>query len=91
MGESPHHIFKEDITMYERYYSNDGAIYATVKGRADNGKTLWAVYYGKYPTYEEHELKLYKWARGLHGNAPSGTPYGYFRASRNGKRIIVTV
>lgn len=77
--------------MNNRHYSKDGTIYAVAEGRADNGKTMYAVYYGSYPTYEEHELKLYEWAKHLHGNAPSGTPYGYFRASRNGKRIIVTV
>ena len=78
--------------MNERYYSNDGKTYAIREGKLDNGKTLWTVYYdGWFSKCETHELKLYKWARGLHGNAPSGTPYGYFRANRNGKRIIVTV
>ncbi len=77
--------------MLKRYYSNDGSTYATYEGKTGNGKTLWAVYYGKYPTYEEHEIKLYKWAEGLHGNAPACTPYGYFRASKNGMRVIITV
>jgi hypothetical protein len=77
--------------MNQRYYSNDGKTYAVHEGRADNGKTLWAVYYSEYPVYESHDIKLYEWAKRLHGNAPSGTPYGYFRANRNGKRIIVTV
>lgn len=78
--------------MREWCYSNDGATYATIEGRGSNGKTLFWVTYGERGSqYEEHEIKLYKWARGLHGNAPSGTPYGYFRASKNGKRIIITV
>lgn len=78
--------------MNERYYSRDGKDYAVIEGKADNGKTLFCVYYGGwFSKYEYHEIKLYDWAKHLHGNAPSGTPYGYFRANRNGKRIIVTV
>ena len=76
----------------ERYYSNDGKDYAIIEGKGNNGKTLFYVYYnGRYGKYEEHNVKLYGWAKHLHGNAPSGTPYGYFRASKNGKRIIITV
>ena len=77
----------------ERYYANDGKTYAVREGYdSDNGKTLFCVYYdGWYSKMEYHEIKLYAWARGLHGNAPYGTPYGYFRANRNGKRIVVTV
>lgn len=78
--------------MREFYYSNDGSIRAERDGRAESGKTLWEVsYHGGYPVYEEHDIQLYEWAKNLHGNAPSGTPYGYFRASRNGKRVIITV
>ena len=76
----------------ERYYANDGKTYAVIEGRADNGKTMFCVYYdGWFSKYETHEIKLYEWAKHLHGNAPSGTPYGYFRANRNGKRIVITV
>ena len=77
----------------ERYYANDGKTYAVREGYdPDNGKTLFCVYYdGWYSKMEMHEIKLYAWARGLHGNAPAGTPYGYFRANRNGKRIVITV
>ena len=76
----------------ERYYSNDGKDYAVIEGHLDNGKTLFCVYYdGWFAKPETHEIKLYEWAKHLHGNAPSGTPYGYFRANRNGKRIIITV
>lgn len=78
--------------MKERYYSNDGKDYAVIEGRADNGKTVFCVYYnGWYSKMEEHAITLYAWAKHSHGNAPSGTPCGYFRASRNGKRIIITV
>ena len=76
-----------------RYYSNDGKDYAVREGYdPDTGKTLFCVYYdGWFSKYEYHAISLYKWAKRLHGNAPSGTPYGYFRASKNGKRIIITV
>lgn len=78
--------------MNERYYSHDGKTYAVREGKAESGKTLFCVYYDRhFPIYEEHEIKLYEWAKHLHGNAPSGTPFGYFRASRNGKRIVITV
>lgn len=76
----------------DRYYSNDGKDFAVIDGKMPDGKTLFSVYYdGWYAKREVHEIKLYEWAKHLHGNAPSGTPYGYFRASRNGKRIIITV
>lgn len=81
----------------ERYYSNDGKICAVIEGRGENGKTLFSVKY-RYPNgdwsyeeYEEHNISLYEWPKHCHGNAPSGTPYGYFRASRNGKRVVITV
>lgn len=32
-----------------------------------------------------------EWAKHLHGNAPAGTPYGFFRATKNNKRIIITL
>ncbi len=77
----------------ERFYANDCKTYAVIEGKDDDsGKTLFCVYYdGWYSKLEYHEIKLYEWAKHLHGNAPAGTPYGYFRASRNGKRIIITV
>ena len=79
------------MTM-ERYYANDRKTYAVIEGKTENGKTLFCVYYdGKYEEYETHKITLYEWAKHLHGNAPSGTPYGYFRANRNGKRIVITV
>ena len=79
--------------MYKAYYSKDGKIKAVAAGFDDStGKWLFCVYYdGWFSKMECHEIKLYEWAKHLHGNAPSGTPYGYFRASRNGKRIIITV
>ena len=78
--------------MNERYYANDGKTYAVINGRTDDGKVVFCVYYdGWFAKYEKHEIKLYEWAKHLHGNAPSGTPYGYFLASRNGKRIVITV
>lgn len=78
--------------MKERYYSNDGKDYAEIEYTSDDGRTVFSVYYGGwYSKRETHEIKLYEWAKHLHGNAPSGTPYGYFRANRNGKRIIITV
>ena len=80
--------------MNTRYYSKDGTVYATVEGSTMSGKTIFCVHYGerdRYGTDEAHEVKLYDWAQHLHGNPPSGTPYGYFRASRNGKRVIITV
>lgn len=56
----------------------------------DTGKTLFCVYYdGWYAKTEYHKIKLYEWAKHLHGNAPSGTPYGYFNATRTGERIIM--
>lgn len=81
--------------MREIYYSNDGSISAERVG-SENGKPVWEVCYRERggmnnPYYEAHEISLYEWAKHLHGNAPSGTPYGYFRASRNGKRVIITV
>lgn len=78
--------------MLERYYSNDGKTLAIIEGKGKGDRTLFCMRYNDGAIcYEEHEIKLYKWARGLHGNAPSGTPYGYFRANRNGKRVIITV
>jgi len=78
--------------MKEKYYSNDGKDFAILEGRGENGKMRFTVYYGGwFAKCEFHEIKLYKWAQGLHGNAPTGTAYGYFNASRNGKRIIITV
>lgn len=75
-----------------RFYANDGKTYAVIEGKAENGKTRFTVYYdGWFSKFEEHEIKLYEWAKHSHGNAPSGTPYGYFRASRTGQRIIITV
>lgn len=80
--------------MTNTYYSKDDSTRAIIEG-GNSEKTLFRVIYkGKYSNYtcyEYHEIKLYKWARGLHGNAPSGTPYGYFRATKNGKRVILTV
>ena len=78
--------------MRNFYYSNDGTVSACRVG-ADGDKTVFEVYYGKksYPVYETHKISLYEWAKHLHGNAPSGTPYGFFRASRNGKRVVITV
>ena len=75
----------------ERYYSKSGKTYAEIDGYdKDNGKTLFCVYYdGWYAKMEYHEIKLYEWAKHLHGNAPSGTPYGYFKATRTGERIIM--
>lgn len=74
----------------EKYYSNDRKDYAVIEG-SHNGKTLFCVYYdGWFSKYEYHEIKPYEWAKHLHGNAPAGTPYGYFRASKNGKRIVIT-
>lgn len=77
----------------EKYYSKDGKIYAINAGyNKGNGKTLFCVYYNEwFSKIEEHEIKLYEWAKHLHGNAPSGTPYGYFRTSKDGKRIIITI
>ena len=77
--------------MQDRYYTRDGKTYATINGELANGKTIVTVYYdGWYAKRETHEIKLYDWAKHLHGNAPSGTPYGYFRTNRTGKRIIIT-
>ena len=80
------------MTRNERYYSRDGKDYAIMRCNHDDGKVVFDVYYdGWFAKVEAHEIKLYEWAKHLHGNAPSGTPYGYFCASRNGKRIIITV
>lgn len=76
----------------ERYYTNDGKTYATIEGRTSGGKTVFCVYYdGWFAKRETHEIRLYAWAKRLHGNAPSGTPYGYIRLNRSGKRIVITV
>lgn len=80
------------MIMSERYYARDGKTYAEMAGRTDGGKTIFYVYYdGWYAKQEAHEIKLYNWAKRLHGNAPSGTPYGYFCTSRGGKRVVITV
>ena len=72
------------------YYSNDRSVAAIIEG-GENGKTLFCVKYGSgWPVYEMHKIQYYAWAMRPHGNAPSGTPYAYFRASRNGKRVILT-
>ena len=77
--------------MRDVYFSNDMTITAEIQGRGSNDKTMfWVDYAGQGGQYEEHEIQLYAWAKRLHGNAPSGTPYGFFRASRNGKRVILT-
>lgn len=76
----------------ERYYAKDRKTYAVREGTSWKGKPVFCVYYdGWFSKMETHEIKLYEWAKHLHGNAPSGTPYGYFRASRTGQRIIITV
>lgn len=76
----------------KRYYSKNGKTFATIDGKADNGKTVFSVYYdGWFGKREIHEIKLYEWAKHLHGNPPSGTPYGYFLASRTKERIIITI
>lgn len=76
----------------ERFFSKDGKDYATIESTTDDGKTMFCVYYdGWLSKYEKHKITLYEWAKHLHGNAPAGTPYGYFRATKNGKRIIITV
>ena len=80
--------------MAERYYTNDGKTYAITEGQLDNGKTLFCIYYNgnRYETMEAHEIKYYDWTKHLHGNAPSGTPYGSIRTSLYGrKRIILTM
>ena len=79
--------------MYERLYAKDEKTYAIREGyNEETGKTVFTVYYdGWFAKQEEHEIKLYEWAKHLHGNAPSGTPYGYFKASRTGQRIVITV
>ena len=79
--------------MRDVYFTRDGETRATVEGYNDaNGKTLYRVFYNgdNYGVLEEHKPTYYGWARGLHGNAPSGTPYASFRATRNGKRDILT-
>ena len=77
----------------ERYYGNDASMtYAIREFDLDNGKTVFTVYYdGWFAKTEIHEIKLYEWAKHLHGNAPCGTPYGYFRRNKDGKRIIITI
>lgn len=78
--------------MSDRWYSNDGKTYAIVEGCMEDGRTVFCVYYdGWFTKREVHEVRLYEWAKHLHGNPPPGTPYGYFRASRTGERIIKTV
>ena len=78
--------------MKERYYTRDGKTYAEIEGHTDDGKARFYVYYdGWFAKPETHEIKLYEWAKHLHGNAPTGTPYGYFRANRTGQRIIITI
>lgn len=79
--------------MRDRYYSKDRSVYAEMEyTREHDGKTMFYVTYdGWWGKREFHEIKLYEWAKHLHGNAPAGTPYGYFNASRNGKRVIITV
>lgn len=75
-----------------RYYAKNSKTYAVLEGRGENGKYPFCVYYdGWFAKREMHEVKLYEWAKHLHGNAPSGAPYGYFKASRTGERIIITV
>lgn len=75
-----------------RYYTKDGKTYGEIMGRAENGKTAFYIYYdGWYAKTETHNIKLYSWAKGLHGNAPSGTPYGYVILNRTKQRLILTV
>ena len=75
-----------------RYYAKSGDTFAEIEGKTEDGKTVFCVYYdGWYSKREIHEIKLYEWVKHLHGNAPSGTPYGYFLASRTRERIIITV
>ena len=79
--------------MGSMYWSRDGKTRAKVVGTTDSGDTLFAVYYNGdgWPRYECHRVRYYDWASRPHGNAPGGTPYGYFRATGNGKRVILTV
>ena len=80
--------------MVYRHYTNDGKTWATTMGyNEETGKTLFCVHYNgdPYGVNEEHTEHLYEWAKHLHGNAPSGTPYAYVRATKNGKRVIITV
>lgn len=76
----------------DRYYVKDGKTYAVRAGTTSDGTPVFHVYYdGWFAKREVHKITLYEWAKHLHGNAPSGTPYGYFRASRTGQRIVITV
>lgn len=78
--------------MNERYYTKDGKTYATIEGKGNNDKTQFCVYYDRwFSKFEQHEIKLYDWAKHLHGNAPAGTPYGYIIISKTKQRIIITV
>lgn len=80
--------------MKEVHYSRNMDTSAVSIGK-EGEKVLFEVRYktpwGYDTAYESHEIKLYEWAKHLHGNAHSGTPYGYFCASRNGRRVIITV
>lgn len=74
------------------FFSNDGSVSARIEGRDGNKTLFYVTYRGSRDSgagFEMHEIKPYKWATWLHGNPPPGTPLGYFRASRNGKRVII--
>ena len=90
-GHGKPNTLKGKRKMIERYYAKDGKTYAIIEGKTSDDKIRFTVYYdGWFAKPETHEIKLYEWAKHLHGNAPSGTPYGYFRTNRGGKRIIIT-
>ena len=53
-----------------------------------NGDTMYYYFSGTPTRYST--IKYYKWVLGLHGNAPTGTPYGSYRITLpNKKRITV--
>jgi hypothetical protein len=55
----------------------------------DNDKIVYEFPHDSEKEYTA-QFNLCKWARGLHGNAPTGTYYGNYRIKLpNGKRVLL--
>lgn len=78
--------------------NNAGCIFTYCEQRVEDEIIFEDIYNGYlyyhfywYP-YKERKAKLQylPWAKGLHGNAPGGTPYGFYRIQLpNGERVRI--
>lgn len=70
-----------DIYGYDKIEKNGTIFYVDFYGFDEKGRLIYQVSNNRTGEGPERRatLECAKWARGLHGNAPSGTYYGRFR------------